>query len=86
MLRPLEHGSPSRYPLSRCQRNVDQQQFLLSIFLSLQARVDEQPDDFADLPLTVLSEVAQNGVHTISSVRSGGIYRCSEAAARCLGC
>ena len=65
--------------LDQFERNADQQHFLLSIFLKLQARVDEHPKDFADLPLPVLSEVAENGVHTIASVAGEGMELCQKA-------
>lgn len=54
--------------LDQFQRNPDQQQFLLTIFDTLDQRCRERPDDFAGFDLTVLSQVAQNGVHTLNSV------------------
>jgi len=54
--------------LDQFQRNPDQQQFLLAIFDKLDQRSRERPDDFTGFDLTVLSQVAQNGVHTLSSV------------------
>jgi hypothetical protein len=65
--------------LDQFERNPDQQHFLLSIFLTLQARVDTCIEDFADFPLPVLSEVAANGVHTIASVRAPGMELCEKA-------
>lgn len=65
--------------LDQFERNVDQQRFLLSIFLTLSKRVDGRVSDFADFPLPVLSEVAANGVHTISSVRAPGMELCEQA-------
>ena len=65
--------------LDQFERNPDQQHFLLSIFLTLQARVDTCIEDFADFPLPVLSEVAANGVHTIASVRAPGMELCETA-------
>jgi hypothetical protein len=58
--------------LDQFERNRDQQLFLLSIFDTLDARCRSSPQDFDDWPLTVLSEVAQNGVQTLSSVTDVG--------------
>lgn len=54
--------------LDQFQRNPDQQNFLLTIFDKLDQRSRERPGDFDGFDLTVLSQVAQNGVHTLSSV------------------
>ena len=65
--------------LDQFERNKDQQTFLLSIFLKLDERSRAHPDDFAELPLTVLSEVCQNGVQTLSSVSGEGMKLCEQA-------
>ena len=65
--------------LDQFERNQDQQQFILTIFNKLDERSRATPDAFAELPLTVLSEVAANGVQTISSVTGEGMALCEQA-------
>ena len=65
--------------LNQFERNVDQQQFLLSIFAKLDHRCRTLPQDFSELRLTVLSEVAQNGVHTLSSVTGERMDLCQRS-------
>ena len=76
---PAEIALRTKEVLNQFERNADQQSFLLSIFVKLEQRVDNSPEDFAALPLPVLSEVAQNGVATISSVSGDGMALCEQA-------
>jgi len=54
--------------LDQFARNQEQQQFLLSIFSTLEQRSIERPDDFSSVDLTLLGAVAENGVQTLRSV------------------
>ena len=63
--------------LDQFERNPDQQKFLLTILEVLDERSRACPADFAEVPLTILSEVAQNGVQTLSSVE--GMALCERA-------
>ena len=76
---PAEIARRTIEVLDQFERNADQRHFLLSIFIKLEQRVEQQPDDFAGLPLPLLSEVAQNGVATISSVSGDGMALCEQA-------
>ena len=65
--------------LDQFERNPDQQTFMLTIIEKLDERSTAAPADFDELPLTVLSEVAANGVQTISSVQGEGLALCEQA-------
>ena len=65
--------------LDQFERNPDQQQFMLSIIEKLDERSLATPDEFSDIALTVLSEVAANGVQTITSVQGEGMALCEKA-------
>eukprot|EP00966_Prymnesium_polylepis_P254984 5891569-Prymnesium_polylepis.1 len=66
--------------LDQFERNDDQQQFALSIVEKLEERSRAQPQAFDEIELTVLSEMAQNGVQTLSSVRGDGMALCEQAS------
>ena len=55
-------------PLRQFERNDDQQRFLLTVFEKLDERTREEVDLFDGIKLTLLTEVSQNGVHTLESV------------------
>ena len=65
--------------LDQFERNEDQQQFILTVFETLESRSRETPDMFNTIQLTVLSEVAQNGVQTLSSVSGDKMELCEQA-------
>lgn len=65
--------------LDQFERNADQQVFMMRIFETLDERSLREPDAFSDIPLTLLSEVAQNGVQTLSSVSGDGMELCERA-------
>ena len=65
--------------LDQFERNEDQQGFILTIFNTLDERSKATPEAFAEIPLTVLSEVAANGVQTIQSVDGEGMELCKQA-------
>ena len=65
--------------LDQFERNADQQRFMLTIIEKLDERSRATPEAFAKIPLTVLSEVAANGVQTISSVQGEGMELCEQA-------
>ena len=69
----------TREVLDQFERNPDQQQFMLTIIEKLDERSLAAPADFNEIALTVLSEVAQNGVQTISSVSGEGLALCEKA-------
>jgi len=58
--------------LDQFERNREEQVFLLGILDTIDKRSLEQPEHFTDTELTVLGEVAQNGVVTLSSVSDVG--------------
>ena len=70
---------PKWQVLDQFERNEDQQQFILTIFETLDKRSLDHPKDFDSIPLTDLSDVAQNGVQTISSVHGEGMQLCEHA-------
>ena len=53
--------------------------FLMTIFGTVDARSLETPEAFSEIPLTVLSEVCQNGVQTLASVSGEGMELCERA-------
>ena len=65
--------------LDQFERNGDQQQFILKIFNKLDERSRATPEAFSTIQLTVFSEVAANGVQTISSVQGDGLALCEQA-------
>lgn len=65
--------------LDQFERNEDQQQFLITIFNKLAERTASEPELFDGLELTVLSDMSQNGVFTISTVRGDGMQLCEQA-------
>ena len=76
---PAEIARRTVEVLDQFERNVDQQQFIMGIFNNLEERTKDTPEQFADIPLTVLSEVAANGMQTISSVQGEGMELCEQA-------
>jgi hypothetical protein len=46
---------------------------------ALEARSLQRPDDFGEIDLTVLSDVAANGVQTIISVSEEGMELCKKS-------
>ena len=65
--------------LDQFERNPDQQKFMLTIIEKLDERSLAEPAAFSEVPLTLLSEVAQNGVQTLSSVSGDGMELCEQA-------
>eukprot|EP00966_Prymnesium_polylepis_P208818 4837592-Prymnesium_polylepis.1 len=65
--------------LDQFERNEDQQKFILTIFETLDRRSLDHPKDFDSIKLTDLSDVAQNGVQTISSVQGEKMGLCETA-------
>ena len=65
--------------LDQFERNPEQQKFMLTIIEKLDERCKAKPKDFDEIALTVLSEVAANGVQTISSVQGEGMALCEQA-------
>ena len=65
--------------LDQFERNPEQQKFMLTIIEKLDERSLAAPKDFDEIALTVLSEVAANGVQTISSVQGEGMALCEQA-------
>lgn len=65
--------------LDQFERNQEQQQFIMSIFEVVDHRTRTTPEAFNDLSLTVLSDVCQNGVQTLSSVSGEGMELCEKA-------
>lgn len=53
-------------------------QFLLTIFDTLESRSRSNPELFQDIQLTLLGDVAQNGVQTLSSVKGEGLLLCEQ--------
>ena len=76
---PAEIARRTVEVLDQFERNVDQQQFIMTIFNNLEERTKASPELFADFKLTVFSEVAANGVQTISSVQGDGMELCEQA-------
>ena len=66
------HAPVPMQVLDQFERNEDQQQFLLSIWDTIDRRSKEQPAEFARIPLTLLGEVCENGVQTLTSVADVG--------------
>ena len=52
---------------------------MLTIFDTLESRSRDSPEEFQQIQLTLLGEVAQNGVQTISSVQGEGMELCEQA-------
>ena len=65
--------------LDQFERNADQQAFLLRIWETLERRTRLEPELFASINLTLLSEVCQNGVQTLASVSGEGMELCERA-------
>lgn len=65
--------------LDQFERNPEQQQFLLTVLENIDSRSRETPEAFNELNLTVLSDVAQNGVETLLSVSGDGMELCEQA-------
>ena len=65
--------------LDQFERNEDQQHFILTIFETVDARTRATPEAFDTLSLTVLSDVCQNGVQTLSSVTGEGMELVEKA-------
>ena len=74
-----EIAKRTREVLDQFERNPEQAQFMLTIIEKLDERSLAAPDDFAEIELTVLSEVAANGVQTITSVQGDGLALCEKA-------
>ena len=54
-------------------------QFLLTVLEKIDSRSRDTPEAFNELNLTVLSDVAQNGVETLLSVSGEGMVLCEQA-------
>ena len=65
--------------LDQFERNPEQQKFVLTIIEKLDERSVAEPAAFDDIALTVLSDVAANGVQTITSVQGDGLALCEQA-------
>jgi len=76
---PTEIARRTKEVLDQFERNPDQQQFILTIFETLDKRSRDNPRDFDSIKLTDLSDVAQNGVQTISSVQGDKMELCERA-------
>ena len=59
--------------LEQFERNEDQQRFLLTVFDELDRRTQKEVDLFDGIKLTLLTEVTQNGVHTLDSVSGNAL-------------
>ena len=68
-----EIAKRTREVLEQFERNDDQQNFLLMIFEKLDERTALEVDLFDGIKLTLLTEVAQNGVHTLESVQGNAL-------------
>jgi len=72
-----ELAKRTREVLEQFERNEEQQAFLLTVFDKLDERTRSEVDLFDGVKLTLLTEVAQNGVYTMESV-SGNVL-CERA-------
>ena len=69
----FEIARRTRELLEQFERNQDQQIFLLTIFEKLDERTLQEVDLFDGIKLTLLTEVTQNGVHTLESVAGNAL-------------
>ena len=76
---PTEIARRTKEVLDQFERNKDQQSFLMTIFDTLETRSRSKPEEFVEIKLTLLGEVCQNGVQTLSSVQGEGMALCEQA-------
>ena len=65
--------------LDQFERSEEQQQFIVSIFETIDSRSQTSPEAFNEVSLTALSDVCQNGVQTLSSVSGDGMELVEKA-------
>ena len=69
----FELARRTREVLEQFERNPEQQAFILRVFERLDERTRREESLFDGVKLTLLTEVAQNGVHTLESVAGNAL-------------